>query len=400
MTDCPVCGASGRLETITRERLPTMQNHRHTTRESALAAAYGELSILVCEKCGFAWNTTFEPALVRYDAEYENTVPSQIMAAHYEELVTGLTRRHDLSGGLVVDIGCGNASVLNMLMAAIPHSRGLGIDPALPRSAPEHDGRLRLVASPFAADLLEERPVLVLCRHVLEHIPDPISFLRTIVSATAELGPFPCYFEVPDLDWILRNEAFTDFCYEHCNYFTVGSLEQALLVAGFDPVSSGAGFGGQYLWVEAWAGTGAQRSTAAGGELAFRMREYGLDEHVRIEQQRRRLARWKADGATVALWGMATKGVIFALLVDPETRLVDVCVDVNPAKEGCFAPLTAHRIEPSNALRSIHEPLVVVVMNDNYRDEIAERCRELGLAATLVPGLSDAGPEGIEPWAA
>ena len=238
MTDCPVCGASGRLETITRERLPTMQNHRHTTRESALAAAYGELSILVCEKCGFAWNTTFEPALVRYDAEYENTVPSQIMAAHYEELVTGLTRRHDLSGGLVVDIGCGNASVLNMLMAAIPHSRGLGIDPALPRSAPEHDGRLRLVASPFAADLLEERPVLVLCRHVLEHIPDPISFLRTIVSATAELGPFPCYFEVPDLDWILRNEAFTDFCYEHCNYFTVGSLEQALLVAGFDPVSS------------------------------------------------------------------------------------------------------------------------------------------------------------------
>ena len=51
------------------------------------------------------------------------------MAAHYEELVTGLTRRHDLSGGLVVDIGCGNASVLNMLMAAIPHSRGLGIDP-------------------------------------------------------------------------------------------------------------------------------------------------------------------------------------------------------------------------------------------------------------------------------
>jgi hypothetical protein len=81
---------------------------------------------------------------------------------------------------------------------------------------------------------------------------------------------------------------------------------------------------------------------------------------------------------------MATKGVMFVLLTDPEASLVDACVDVNPNKQGCYVPLTGHPIQAPEALRSLERPLTVVVMNENYRAEIERTCVELGLEATVT----------------
>jgi hypothetical protein len=67
-------------------------------------------------------------------------------------------------------------------------------------------------------------------------------------------------------------------------------------------------------------------------------------------------------------------------------QLIDVCVDVNPNKQSSFVPLTGHRISAPKALRSGDggRPTFVVVMNENYRDEIEAMCRELGVRASLV----------------
>jgi hypothetical protein len=91
----------------------------------------------------------------------------------------------------------------------------------------------------------------------------------------------------------------------------------------------------------------------------------------------------KSDGRTVALWGMATKGVLFSLLTDPDALLIDHCIDVNPNKQGCYVPLTGHVIKAPEALTNARE-LTVVVMNQNYADEIRLRCRRLGVDATFV----------------
>jgi hypothetical protein len=81
---------------------------------------------------------------------------------------------------------------------------------------------------------------------------------------------------------------------------------------------------------------------------------------------------------------MATKGVIFSLLVDPDASLIEYCIDVNANKQGCFVPLTGHAISAPTALRSSSRPVSVMVMNENYRDEIAATCREIGIHASLV----------------
>jgi SAM-dependent methyltransferase len=373
------------LETVTRERLPAMQNYVYRTREDAERAPSGSLSIAACRECGFAWNRDFDLSLLVYDAGYDNTVPSAVMAAHYRDTAGFLADRFDLENGLVLDVGCGDGEFLRVVSDVAPSARGLGIDPALDSDGTLADGRVRLVKGLFSADLVPERPALVICRHVLEHIPDPLAFLGTIREALAGFDDVPCFVEVPDLRWVLANAAFQDFCYEHCNYFTADSLAETARRAGFEPVAAHEAFGSQYLALEAVAGSNGSVPNG-GGEIAEELSAYASKEATRVAATKDRLRGYRGEGRAVVVWGAATKGVLFTFLVDPDASLIDLCVDVNPNKQGAFVPLTGHRIVSPDDLGeqlSGRSP-VVAVMNENYREEIRGACAELGLDATLV----------------
>jgi SAM-dependent methyltransferase len=387
MKRCPLCDGVEIRETVRRERVPAMQNYVYRTRASAESAPEGRLSLLACDGCGFAWNGDFDPGRLVYDVGYDNAVPSEVMRSYYRDLATYLRDRYDLEGGLIVDIGCGNGAFLEAICAAVPEARGLGVDPALERSRGSSGGRITFVKSAFTPELVSEPPVLVVCRHVLEHIPGPVDFLRTIAEALAAYGSTPCFFEVPDLDWMLRNNVFWDFCYEHCNYFVDSSLAGALRRAGFEPTRTRAAFGSQYRWMEALLARRQAVDTAApGSDTADRIAAYAAGEAANVAAMRAQLREWKSEGYTIAVWGMATKGVLFSVLVDPEASLIDFCIDVNPNKHNCFVPLTGHAISSPTALRNdgSDRAVVVVVMNDLYRDEVARTCRELGVDATVV----------------
>ena len=81
---------------------------------------------------------------------------------------------------------------------------------------------------------------------------------------------------------------------------------------------------------------------------------------------------------------MATKGVVFSVLVDPEGSLIERCIDVNQNKQGSFVPVTGHEISAPESLRALSAPVTVLVMNENYLDEIAAECGALGVDAELV----------------
>jgi hypothetical protein len=386
MTHCPVCKGAEVVETVTRDRIPTMQNRVYRTREEARAARAGRLELAACRACGFAWNRAFDPTLVVYDDAYDNSVPSAVMAEHYRDIARRLVERHDLREGLVLDVGCGNGAFLREIRQAVPGSRGLGVDPALDGDGEEDGGGLRYVRAMFDPGLLDERPALIVCRHVLEHLPDPVEFLRTIHAAATRFGaPSPCFLEVPDLGWIVRNEAFSDLCYEHSNYFTAGSLAGTARRAGFTTVAADVAFGSQYLVLEAVPAPAADGSDRPADDVAGTLLDYAGAEAATIASTRERLIRRRSDGDAIAVWGMATKGVMFSLLVDPDGLLIDHCVDVNPNKQDAFVPITGHRIGPPEDLRNGDgRPVAVVVMNVNYRGEIEATCRGLELQASFV----------------
>jgi SAM-dependent methyltransferase len=382
MTACPACGGRELADTVRRERLPTLQNYLYSTPDEAMTASVGRLTLAACLSCGFAWNRDFDPEALVYGAGYDNAVPSEVMEAYYREIAAHLAAAYPLESGLVVDIGCGNGHFLETLCAAVPGSRGLGIDPALERDRTALAGRVRLVQANFAADLIDGRPALVVCRHVLEHIDGVDGFLAEIAGALQSFGAVPCFFEVPDLEWIVDNKAFWDFCYEHCNYFTQASLRRALRRAGFEPTATATAFGGQYLWGEAVVA--ATPDAVEPNDLAGRLVAYASTEEAAMATSHETLEERKAAGDAIAVWGMATKGVLFSLLVDPEASLIDHCIDINVGKQGRFVPLSGRLIEAPEVLRALPASLVVVVMNDKYREEIVEMCRRLGVQPTML----------------
>lgn len=359
---CPLCDSTKLVTSVVRERLPLMQNVVYSTREEAQAAPAAPFELASCGDCGFAFNRLFEPSLMQYDARYNNDVPSTIFEDYYREIARALVARHALSSGVVVDIGAGKGRFLDLFVAQFPAFSGLGIDP----SSQPRAGQVTMVADVLRPEHVARDAALVVCRHTLEHVPDPLGFLRMIRGTLAH--DVPVFIEVPDLTWTIDNGAFWDFCYEHCNYFTPASLGYALRAAGFIVDDIQSAFGGQYLWAHARPGASDPRAPAVDH----------LDLSAYAHAEAARIAEARARATDAVLWGMSTKGVLFALLVGAQLR---GSVDINRAKIGRFAPLTGLRIDAPEWLTG--SP-TIFVMNPNYAAEIEAQCRALGLAATFL----------------
>jgi hypothetical protein len=59
------------------------------------------------------------------------------------------------------------------------------------------------------------------------------------------------FFQVPDVLRVLEEEVFWDVYYEHCSYFSMGSLARVFRATGFDVVDVRREYSDRYLTIEA-----------------------------------------------------------------------------------------------------------------------------------------------------
>lgn len=364
---CPVCEGTRRFAFLVRDRVPLFQNAPRPTAEAARAIPRAALRLVACEACGFVANDAFDPAAMRYAGDYENEQShSGVFEAHVEAQVGQLVRA-GVTHKRVLEAGCGAGAFLRRLCREGGNT-GIGYDPAYRGPAVDLDGAVRFVADYYRGQPEGQGADVVLSRHVIEHVPDPRAFLRTLRAACrpgAQLA-----LETPDVRWILEHRVVEDFFYEHCSYFTTDALCHAAAREGFRVTRQTPLFGGQYQWLEAIADDAppAPPDAARVAETCALARRYGEDVPARIAALARRLAEIGRDGA-VAVWGAGAKGVTLADLCDPERRLVACVVDINPRKQGGFVPGTGHPIVAPEALRE-RGVRHVIVMNPNYEREV------------------------------
>jgi hypothetical protein len=358
---------------LRRERLPVMQNVSYPTRAAAVASPCAPFELGGCSNCGFLFNSIFDPKLFSYDVEYDNHVESRAFERYYKSLAAMLIRRFDLeAGGTVYDIGCGQGTFLKVLCALAPSLRGIGIDPSC---VPYDSGNVTLIQDVFSKELIGPDAKLVLLRHVLEHIEQPVEFM-TQLGAVAPRAPI--YVEVPETGWIFSKGAFWDFCYEHCNYFVPQTLRQTLCFAGLEVHEQTPCFEGQYQ--SAICSVGTPKEPLNPTALLQAARDYAASESVYFGKVRSSLSEAAQQGPC-AIWGMATKGVVVATML-PE-GLLQGGVDSNRRKQGRFAPGSGLEIHDPNWLAQFGEKITAFVMNPNYLDEIRQQLAELNVGARL-----------------
>jgi len=378
-TRCPVCGSAVERAFLRRKGVPVHQNLLMDNAASARAVARGDLELAACDACGFVFNSAFDQAKMAYGERYENTQDcSPAFAAHMDKLALEIAR--DLpAGAAIVEIGCGKGSFLRALLRAAPGARGTGFDPSYVGPETDCDGRARFERRFFDEHAHVERVDAVVCRHVIEHIPEPVKLL----DGLRRMPITRMYFETPCVNWILRNRVIWDVFYEHCSYFSPGSLTTAFERAGFTTTRVRHVFAGQYLWAEAGAARAPASAPASGraGETPALARAFGGAYDGLVDDWQQRIAALGARGK-IAAWGAGAKGVTLANVVDPARTLLECIIDLNPGKQGRFVPGTGHPIvSPQDAVaRGVRTALL---MNPNYRQENEALVRAAALPIEL-----------------
>ena len=338
---CPICRSRAAEELDFRPSVPIAQNLTFRSQAEARACPVAALSMVRCMACGFAWNESFDPALLRYGTDYENRQShSAAFAGHLDEVAARIGRR--LAGRqdvAALEIGCGQGEFLHRLADVLEGGPAdlLGFDPAYRQSSAIPIGA-RVEAERFGEETsarLNRAPDVVVTRHVIEHVADPISYLRSVRRVCT--SGVPLFVETPDLQWVLDGAVAQDLYYEHCSLFDPASLRFALQVAGFAVEEIAPCFGGQYLLATATAATGVVPEPRAA-------RPSNADYAARRTHTLSRLAAAlrsdAASGEKVALWGGASKGVTMALLLGEQLSHVEVAIDTNPARSATFMPVT------------------------------------------------------------
>ncbi len=337
------------------EQFPVLQNRLFRTPEEARNCVKGDVLLAQDEETGLIFNKAFRVELVEYDSEYQNEQAlSSVFREHLDD-VSEIIGRY-LKDCMLIEIGCGKGFFLEHL-----RSLGLevtGIDPTYEGSNP------RIIRQYYTPDTGLHADGIIL-RHVLEHVPNPVGFLDTIRESNGGKGTI--YIEVPCFDWICRHRAWFDVFYEHVNYFRMADFHRM-----FGRVyESGNCFGGQYLYVLADLGSFRKPAGNAGDVFEFPRDFLGsVDSYVRMLTP---CGRRHEPSKQSVIWGGASKGVIFALLLARAGATMDLVVDINPAKQGKYLPVTGLRVSsPQEAMEQMVSGADVFVMNGNYLNEIKQ----------------------------
>lgn len=381
---CPVC-ASGRVrEFVELLDLPVYCNVLWPTRAQALKAARGDMRLSYCDDCTHIFNSAFDPKLVTYVEDYENSLMfSPRFRAYADAQASHLVEQFGLRGKLVVEIGCGKGDFLKLLCEA-GGNRAIGFDPTLdgPEGSETVCGPLTLVRGTYREEHVGLGADLVCCRQVLEHLSAPSELLVTVRRTVAERPRTAVFFEVPNALFTLRDMSIWDLIYEHVSYFTPASLRRAFELAGFDIRDLREDYEGQYLCVEAFAGDAAAGNGHDPDRVAALVADFADEYRSRVERWRARLGELAARGRRAAVWGAGSKGVSFLNAVKvPEA--VSCVVDISPRKLGLHVAGTGHTVVAPQALRD-EQPDTVIIMNPIYKDEIEQTVRKLGITAEFV----------------
>ncbi|HVV52748.1 MAG TPA: methyltransferase domain-containing protein [Polyangia bacterium] len=339
---CPLCSTPTSEVLFHLRNSPVLQNKLLPTSEEAVAVSRKDITYYHCDRCHFAFNPAFDRARVDYRGYYNNQTESAIYRQGLEALANRLAVLCELGPeSTILEIGAGNGYFLSRLKA-ITGSRSVhGFDPAY---RGEHGMEAHIQRRYFDAVDLGPAIDLLVVRHCLEGLTEADS-VRQLFRAMNDRSRM--YVEITDLDHILEERNPSLLFQEYYRYFSARSIDIALRRAGF-----------RVMEIFSPLGSGALGVTASRAPIAPALR----DAYRSLEQAVRRHRR-------VVIWGISGRAISLLAHMSWDKNVVAYGVDIDPARQGMFVPVTGQEIlSPEQAKR--FEPDLVIVANEMYAPEV------------------------------
>jgi hypothetical protein len=253
----------------------------------------------------------------------------------------------------ILEIGCGSGYFLSRLGAAAGSDNLTGFDPAYRGGFGMQDHVRRRL---FSAAEIDPEVDLIVLRHCLEGLLEVEPVMELIRRGTSKKARV--YIEINDLDYVLSERNPSLLFHEYYQYFSSRAADIFLRQIGFRIQRLYSVLGGGYLGI-----------TACRAPVEFDLSNAYRDLEAIVRRHRK-----------VVIWGSSGRCISLLSHMSWDKDVVAFGVDIDPAKQGMFMPVTGQRVlSPAEAVA--FGPDLVIVANEIYASEIR---KELDPTAKLV----------------
>jgi len=374
-TKCIVCGASDFEQVLYQENIAGC-TCEPLEKEKFGSEIIGELDIVMCKGCSHIFNRAVDPAI--FSLIYSENHPSGIpntkgVFDRYHGILAKAISVESCKGKVVLEIGASDFTFSELLL-----EKGAKKVVAFEPSDLCHNENPDIihVRENFSADLVPAdagKIDLVIMRHVLEHMTEPVSIIREI-SNTLEVGS-RLYVEVPNVTDILEKKRIYDFFYEHISYFSQKLLEDLLHLFGFDVLRYTELAKGQHF------GLLCQKRETPGKVDISKLKTVIPKREEHFNSLRSHVLAFKGELAdifksnkNIAIYGAGAHAIIVTNLLNLTSQDVRFMLDLSKFKEDKYTPLS-HIIIRVPTEEIVKEVDAIVIIASLHQDEIHKHLR-------------------------
>jgi len=358
---CPACGHHVAIGMYDGGRQPLATLAWPRSADEAEHMPKLPLSFVRCVDCGHVFNSEFDYAQVPYSDKPNLMFNKGAIWSEHLGHVCELIAQSLAQNPTVVEIGCGEGHLLRALAQLRPDGRFIGFDP---NSAIEPGGtglEARAMLFDPAIHLAECRPDLIISRHVLEHLMNPLGFVQALsFAASWENIKTRLFIEVPCIDHVLETGRTVDFYYEHNSHFTVRSLKRLMSRCAADVEVIETSYNGEVVYGLASFCRQPEQIEVARAALDFRDRSIVAEQNLRGQ-----VAQLHESSRRVAIWGGTGKASALINQIGLDRERFPIVVDSDPDKAGTHVPGTGQVIHHRDFLKE--QPVEVILIATQWR---------------------------------
>lgn len=386
---CPVCGKNRSFSVFSVKAFPyiTVPVKRRDKQEIlsrySVAALRSDLEPVACKGCSHIYLkkqpdekiiSTLYSKYYSYPSALQGKFVPQREKAFLEIFKRAIQKKLKKDHGLVLEIGCYDGYILWHLKRL-----GFSVEGCDPSDGADIGKKYGLeIRKQFfkAADYIGKgrKYDVVIFRHLLEHVPDPVVFLKTLKNM---LNPYALVvFEVPNIEFCLRNKNTSVFSFQHLQYFSGASVRHLIERADYRLVEL-VNTGENLIAICAQG----KAKKALLGKAAFNLsRSFAADLKNKIIHFKNMLKTMPDE--RLAMWGAGTFSRSVIATYGLKENRIKCIVDSDPNKWGMEYLEYPFAVESPEALK--HQKQDGLMVCSMYTAQIMRQLRKMHYKGTII----------------
>jgi len=229
---CALCNSTALETVIEFEALPISDTLCHSIPDTPPPSQ--DQSFVECLDCGhFQLGTWLKPDLL-YGQNYGYRTSASVLGKTELEFFIKQLEYHSNKNyyRCIVEVGCNDLTLLNRFQDRARYLAG--VDPILSDPAIQIPAGVSVFPSyldqAHLNETLPEEPDLIICRHTLEHMGDPVKTIRQFLELLSSDGM--AIVEIPCLDAMLARGRYDQIFHQHLHYFSRQRINACIEAAG------------------------------------------------------------------------------------------------------------------------------------------------------------------------